>query len=406
MTVGDGPDIRVSWIVVSHQSARDLEVLLPSLVPALERLAAAGADPELIVVDNASTDGSADVVRRLVPGATVLSAPDNLGYGQAIDLAATHARGDWLAVGNADLLVPEGGLDELAATLARQAPDVALVGPSILDTKRRKSPSVGSFPTLFSLLTGLARSCERRKYVALDRHRAGDVDWVTGACFFLRARALAAVGGFDQAFFLYYEDVDLARRLHDQGLRRVYAPELEVLHLRPHHHRPPQDRIESYVRASRRAYFARHRPAWERWLLGLLGRLEPVLRRSRQEPAGPTPDAARVPTAVRSVPLEAATPPVAPSSRAVGPPASPARPVPHEAPARPAPVAGSDGLAARPAPAAGADEPARPAALGPAAAPAASRRPAADPRGANGHGRPASRIHGVGSTAVAREGDP
>jgi len=146
------------------------------------------------------------------------------------------------------------------------------------------------------LVAGLARPCDRRKYLAERRHRAGPVDWVTGACFLVRSRAFAEVGGFDPGFFLYYEDVDLARRLAAAGHRRVLEPELRVVHVRPHHGRPPEADIERVVRASRQRWFDRHRPAWEAALLRLLVRLEVLVRsRSAARVAPPRPVAAGTP---------------------------------------------------------------------------------------------------------------
>ena len=116
------------------------------------------------------------------------------------------------------------------------------------------------------------------------------MDWVTGACFLARADVFAAAGGFDPAFFLHYEDVDLARRLALRGQRTLYDPSLSVMHVRPHHGRPPQPSIEACVRASRRAYFRRHRPAWENALMSVLTRLELLVRRrSRVAPVAPLP---------------------------------------------------------------------------------------------------------------------
>lgn len=279
MDPGDGSDVHLSWLVVCHESARDLGLLLPSLRRALERLARTGLVSELIVVDNASSDGSASLARRLAPEARVVRSPENLGYGAAVNRAAGLARGDWLAVGNADLFVPAGALDGLPALLDRAPPDVALLGPALHGPDGRPARSAGRFPTLASLLAGLARPCHRRKYLPARRHRPGPVEWVTGACLFARRDAFTAVGGFDPAYFLYYEDVDLARRLLLHGHRTLYAPEVALVHVRPHHGRPPQAAIERHVRASRRAWFARHRPGWENAVLELLTRVEPLVRR-------------------------------------------------------------------------------------------------------------------------------
>ncbi|GJM21733.1 MAG: hypothetical protein DHS20C15_16480 [Planctomycetota bacterium] len=276
----------LTWIVVCHQSARDLGVLLPSLQSELAALAARGCDSELIVVDNASTDGSAQVVTELAPGATLLRLDENIGYGAAINRAAGLAKGRWLAFGNADLCVPQGGLHELPRTLAAAADDVALIGPALFGSDGQPSLSAGRFPSLLSLLRGLRRPAHRRKYLRRREHRAGGVHWLTGACLFARADVFEAIKGFDEGFFLYYEDVDLAARLRSGGHRVVFEPSVKLIHVRPHHGRAPQPQIEALVRQSRLLYFRKHRPAFEAALLSALMRMEPLVRsRSRSRPA-------------------------------------------------------------------------------------------------------------------------
>ncbi|MFT7462071.1 MAG: N-acetylglucosaminyl-diphospho-decaprenol L-rhamnosyltransferase [Pseudohongiellaceae bacterium] len=271
--------MRLSWIIVSHQSASDLERFLPSLTPVLECWRRAGVSCELIIIDNASTDESVAMSRRLAPEALIIESAQNVGYGPAINTAVRRARGEWLVIGNADLEVPAGGLDGLPKLLAALPADVALAGPTLLDIEGRPTLSAGFFPTMITLVQGLVRKCRDRKYLPPRRHVAGAVDWVTGACLFARRDQLRRAGGFDDEFFLYYEDVDLAQRLARAGLRCMYTPTMRVVHLSPHHVRPPQAQIEAIVRASRKAYFAKHRPVWEQRFLSLLGKLEPIFRR-------------------------------------------------------------------------------------------------------------------------------
>jgi len=299
MVRGGAPSPWISWIVVCHQSARDLGLLLPSLQRALHDLAARGCPSELIVVDNASTDGSAQLVSRLAPRAQLMRLDANVGYGAAINRAARVATGRWLAFGNADLFVPRDGLAELPRRLAEAPDDVALVGPALFGPDGRPSLSAGRFPSLVSLLRGLRRPAHRRKYLRRREHREGEVPWLTGACLFARADVFAATRGFDEDFFLYYEDVDLAARLRGGGHRVLFDPSIKLIHVRPHHGRPPQPQIEALVRASRLHYFRKHRPAFEARVLAALMRLEPLVRsRSRARPklvVVPPAEALRVP---------------------------------------------------------------------------------------------------------------
>jgi N-acetylglucosaminyl-diphospho-decaprenol L-rhamnosyltransferase len=268
--------VDVSWLIVTHESAEDLERLLPGLLAALDELQRHGLRSELIVVDNASCDLSLDVVQRLAPGARRIRNVRNLGYGTALNRATAQACGRWLAFCNADLRVPPGGLDALADVLATAPPEVVLVGPALRGTDERPDPNGCRFPSLLRLVFGLMRPDRRR-----GRRETGtrDVEWLTGACLFARRAAFLGAGGFDEAFFLYYEDVDLALRMRRQGGRAVIDPSLSVVHVRPHHRRDRRDvQTEHLVRAGRRTYFRKHRPAWESRVLALLERLEPHLR--------------------------------------------------------------------------------------------------------------------------------
>ena len=275
---GSVHEVHLTWIVVCHDSGRDLGVFLPSLTAALDDLEGRGWRTELIVVDNASRDGSADLAARLVPRARIVRCGENAGYGAAVNRAAELARGRWISFGNADLFVPRGGLAELPRVLRSAPADVALIGPTIHDSDGSLGLSAGCFPTLATLLTGLARPCHRRKYLHERHHVAGRVDWLTGACLFARRDVFLAAGGFDPGFFLYYEDVDLARRIAGGGHGTLFEPSLDVVHVRPHHGRPPQPNIEVIVRASRRRYFAKHRPRVEQWVLVWMSRLEALVR--------------------------------------------------------------------------------------------------------------------------------
>jgi len=277
LDAGDG-EVTLSWLVASHDSASDLALLLPQLRAALAALARGGLRCELIVVDNASTDGSAEVARRLLPGSVVLELPQNLGYGAALNRAAALARGRWLACSNADLALAADDLSALPEVLSAAPREAGLLGPELRDGRGAWLPSAGSFPTLRRLLVRLPRAATARPYLSRGAHCAGRVDWVTGACLFVRAEVFASIGGFDENFFLYYEDVDLAARALQRGWTTHYAPAVRVSHLHPHAGRPREPGREGHVRHGRALWFERHRPAAERRLLGLLTRVEPLLR--------------------------------------------------------------------------------------------------------------------------------
>ncbi len=271
-------ELALSWLVVSHDSASDLALLLPALRAALADLGAQGLRCELIIADNASSDGSASLARHLAPDAVVLELPRNVGYGAALNRAAALAGGRWLACSNADLSLSGGGLAALPDALSAAPRDAGLLGPALHDSRGQWLPSAGSFPTLRRLLARLPLPAAARPYLSRSAHRAGRVDWVTGACVFVRAETFRTLGGFDEAFFLYYEDVDLAARALQRGWTTHYVPAVRLSHHHPHAGRRREPRIEGHVREGRALWFQRHRPAAERRLLGVLTRVEPLLR--------------------------------------------------------------------------------------------------------------------------------
>jgi GT2 family glycosyltransferase len=294
--LGDDPVRRgadLAWIVVSHDSAPDLRLMLPSLRRELAALAATcGWDTELVVADNASRDGSRVVVAECAPEATLVRHRRNLGFGAAINRVVEQTTSRWLAFSNADLWFPPGKLAALPDVLGGLPRDVGMVGPAVCVPGGAVEGSVGNFPTLMSLIGRRARPAASRVWLPLRKHRAGPVGWVTGACMIVRRDAFMEVGGFDEGFFLYYEDVDLARRLARRGSRAVYAPSVSVVHVRPHHRRPRDPQIEPVIRHSRLTYFLRHRPAWEARCLAALNRVEAGLQTWPTRSRAPSPEPA------------------------------------------------------------------------------------------------------------------
>ncbi len=210
--------------------------LLIRCLRSLEADVAAG-DAEVWVVDNCSADGSAEAARTEAPWATVIEAPENLGFGGAVNLVADRTEGEWLVCANADVALEPGALRALldAAGADERAGAVA---PRLLLADGRTQHSVYPFPTVpftvaFNL--GLPRLsarwsdelCLEGRWNA-DRPRA--VPWAIGALLLLRRRAFEQVGGFDGQRWMYAEDLDLGWRLHDRGWVTRYEPRAHVQH--------------------------------------------------------------------------------------------------------------------------------------------------------------------------------
>ena len=171
----------LTWVVVAHDDADDLDTLLPSLCTALKGVERRGVSCDLVVVDNASRDGTARVVEERAPGARLLSHVANLGYGPALNREAERARTEWLVFSNSDLLVPAGGLDALPTVLDGVADDVAIVGPAVYTPHGPLDPTYGRFPNLWRLLRGLVwrGTWTKRSAVEGPRRRRVRMSWTS-----------------------------------------------------------------------------------------------------------------------------------------------------------------------------------------------------------------------------------
>jgi N-acetylglucosaminyl-diphospho-decaprenol L-rhamnosyltransferase len=222
----------VAAVVVNYESG----VALARCVDGLCSEATGG----VVVVDNGSTDGSLDQVRDRFPDVEVLTTGRNLGYGAAANRGVASTDAPFVLVCNPDLEVGLGVLATLAEALAAR-PECAVAGPLIRTAGGDRYPSARQFPTLVDAaghaLLGIFAPDNRftRSYQQAHLDGAPDqpqtVDWVSGACFLVRRAAFEQVGGFDEAYFMYAEDVDLCWRLGRAGWQVAYVPAAEVTHL-------------------------------------------------------------------------------------------------------------------------------------------------------------------------------
>jgi GT2 family glycosyltransferase len=197
-----------------------------------------GVRMETVVVDNASTDGAADIVAREFPEVVLIRNAENAGFSRASNQAAAAARGRYLFFLNNDTVVPAGTLRRLVG-YADAHPEVGMIGPRLRDGRGRPQISYRRRPTVAALLhgtallrwTGLFRKASRRyrraDFNPLERRQ---VDVLAGAAVFMPRDAFATAGGWDEGFTFGGEDIDLCRRVgRDRAI--VYLPDVEVTHL-------------------------------------------------------------------------------------------------------------------------------------------------------------------------------
>ncbi len=224
-----------SAIVVSYNVAPQLARCLHSIAAEFERSDTRG---EIIVVDNASHDGSADMVRATFPRVHLIAAPRNEGFTAGCRRGMAVARGSRLLFLNPDAELLPGALAALLACL-RDHPAAAVAVPMLVDGDARPQRSLRRFPRLATLFVESTAvqwwwpGCPLlRGYYEEDRSHTLScaVDWAMGACWLVRRTAFTQIGSFDPRFFMYFEELDAAQRLHRAGWEVRYTPEARVIH--------------------------------------------------------------------------------------------------------------------------------------------------------------------------------
>ncbi len=192
------------------------------------------ANVEIVVVDNASPTFDAAAVEEAWPGATVVRAGSNLGFGQGNNLGAKHASGRFLLLMNTDTIVEEDHRLEDLITFLDAHQEVAAATPLLLEPGGAvQAHQTGTFPTAARLAAqrlgvGQAPSADTDPAVHLDGRA---VDWATAAALFVRRTAWDTIGGFSPEFFMYMEDVDLCRKLRERGFQVWWWPRARVTHI-------------------------------------------------------------------------------------------------------------------------------------------------------------------------------
>lgn len=207
-----------------------------ALIGCVQSLMADGVR-DVVVVDNGSGDGSMAALAAACPAARAIVAGRNLGYGGAANLGLRTTSAEYVIVCNPDLVAQPGAVTALAAVLDER-PEVAVAGPMLREPSGVVYPSGREFPGMgeaighgfVGLFWGGNPWTRRYRRIGQEQHRAREADWVSGAFLFLRRQAFEDVGGFDERYFMYAEDVDLCWRLHRAGWTVRYEPAAEVVH--------------------------------------------------------------------------------------------------------------------------------------------------------------------------------
>lgn len=222
----------LSIVIVSWNVREHLQRCLRSIEPSRSRLRL-----EVIVVDNASHDGSPGMVRGEFPWVHLVATDDNLGFPRGNNVGLRSARGRYLLLLNPDTEICDAALTTMVSFLEEQ-PAVGVVGPMLLFPDGRVQSSRRRFPTLatgFFESTWFEPWAPTRiivRYRVLDRPdgAVSDVDWVSGAALMVRREVVAQIGLLDEDYFMYSEELDWCRRIKDAGWRVVFMPWARIVH--------------------------------------------------------------------------------------------------------------------------------------------------------------------------------
>jgi GT2 family glycosyltransferase len=258
--------IDLSIVIVSFNARADLERCLASL-----HQAAPAASHEIIVVDNASTDGSARAARES-PAVRVIESAVNRGFAAANNVGIRQSRGRTLLLLNPDTIVPAGAIDRLLAELDRHS-EAAAIGPRLVDGNGHAELSFGSMIGPLNelrqrrLMRGLERDdpAVRGQVEAMTR-QPHSPDWVSGACLLVRRQDAEAVGLLDERYVMYTEDVDFCAALRARGRRVLFTPAVEVVHLRGRSAATAPAVTRAAYRRSHLAFYQKHHPVWAPFL--------------------------------------------------------------------------------------------------------------------------------------------
>jgi GT2 family glycosyltransferase len=260
--------IDLSIIIVNFNTRDLIKSCLDSIATAR-----AGCTLEIIVIDNASTDSSVELLRRFYPDVILITNNDNLGFSKACNQGICISRGRSILLLNSDTELLSDTLKNLDPHWFGKQPHdrIGIVGCKILNADGTLQYSFGHFPSLLSTVLDMFRSAGKRKYLLTGYDRRREVDWVTGAFFLIRRDTIDEIGLLDERFFMYYEEVDWCLRAKQRGWKVLYDPAAAIIHKTPLASRKKSmnDKIAVEVRRSHLYYFWKNRPYAEFIILSI-----------------------------------------------------------------------------------------------------------------------------------------
>jgi len=262
----------LSVIIVSWNAKEYLQKCLESLIPETMTHVT-----EIIVVDNASTDGSPEMVKERFPHVKLICNDANLGFAKANNIGIKQSKGKYICLINSDVVVLRGCIDRMLDYM-NQHLEIGMLGPKILNPDRTLQPSCMGFPTIWNVfcralaldtLFPRSRLFGGRLMTFWPHNNVCRVEVLNGCFWMVRREALNKVGLLDENFFMYGEDIDWCKRFHDAGWMVVFFPDAQVIHYGGGSSSNAPVRFYLEMQRADLQYWKKHhsRPAWIGYLL-------------------------------------------------------------------------------------------------------------------------------------------
>jgi len=219
--------LKLSVVILNYNVRFFLELCLNSVISATSNI-----DAEIIVVDNNSVDDSCEMVKRLFPGIKLIENKENLGFSKGNNIGVSHAIGEYICILNPDTLVAEDAF-EIILKFADTKSDLGAVGCKLIDGVGVYLPeSKRNVPYLKVAIKKLIGNSSKYYANHLEKDAIGTIDILVGAFMIMKSKTYREIGGFDEDYFMYGEDIDLSYKLLKEGYKNYYYGQVQTLHFK------------------------------------------------------------------------------------------------------------------------------------------------------------------------------
>lgn len=251
--------ISLSIILVNYNGINFLDNCLNSIKQFVKF-----CDYEVIIVDNFSVDDSINKIKDILPSAILICSQSNLGFGKANNLAVKHSLGKYLLFLNTDTILIEN-TPKILSDYLQQHQDVGVVSSRITFKDGSYQLSCGKLPNLAIEFIDKIRYGLDKKWHHIfgslhnkQHSSVQEMGWLTGACLMIRRDVFEQLCGFDESFFMYFEDKDICKRVHEAGWKVMYYPRTSLIHLLGGSSSGAERSVNTYYRDSQLYYYQKH----------------------------------------------------------------------------------------------------------------------------------------------------